>query len=423
MIKLKIGDNYLITTPKDASCIKFIEYMMSCYNGKDRVVAGLCPRHALPMDGKYGDIMSFIRENRLTEVDFLYEGRMASDLARYIKEQMGEGIKYRFVKITKENLANRKFKVAKDICETLRVDNDSILNHLNEVDEYRPFANRFKQIPDELRVINENIAALEKKRKEAKPIKLKDLEYLDLIEKVEVNGEYLRLHIKPLYINPSEPLGKVYDKPTIEKYPYLYEVCKLIYLGNHFKMPGTIIEVGKDFMLHFIETKDHRWDKMFKNNNWSTIGYPHFGGNNHFCQGEFADAIAHATEYGLEYYFLCLKQYLTTANMRDIAGVKVLWYPICDDEDNILYCAGMEAYKNAYRNRFGKNTDLELIPDRDYIQLSDFANNHTSFGDLNIDGYWRCPSGYNRKDEDAFLELCKEKEPEVYEEIIKKGSR
>ena len=421
MIKLKIGDNYLITTPKDPSCSKFIQYMMSCYNGKDRVAVGLCPRHATPNGNlPYQDILSFIRENRLSEVDFVYDQILYPDVVRYIKSEM-EGIKIRFVKITKENLASRKFKIAKDIYETLRVDNDSILSHLTEIDEYRPFANRFKLIPDELKVINENLVALEKKRKEARPITLKDLEYLNLIEKVELNGENLRLHIKPLNINPSEPLGKVYDKATIEKYPYLYEVCKQIYLGNHFRMPGTIIEIPKDFNARFIETKDKRWDRMFKNNNWSTIGYPHFGVN-HFCQGEFADTIAHATEYGLEYYFLCLKQYLTTANMRDIAGVKILWYPIYDENDNIVYCAGMEAYKNAYRNRFGNNTDIELIPERDYIQLSDFANCHSGFGDLNIEGFWRCPSGYN-KGEDAFLALCKEKEPEVYEEIMKKGSR
>lgn len=422
MIKLKVGNNYLVTTPEDPSCERFIVYMMSCFKGENKVVVGLCPHHKQPSNQiVYKDVIDFIRDNRLNDIIFLYPENIPSVLAFLIKDNVPEGTKYKFLKITKENFASREYKMAQAVYNSLRVDETNILNHLQEVNEYRPIVNRYKQMVDEIKVIDDNINGLIKKKKEAQPIRLSDLEHLNLIEKVELNGENLRIHIKPLYINPSEPLGLVYKKQDFDYRPYLYDVCKYIYLGNHFKMPGTIIEIGKNFRPVFIETKDHRWDKMFRNNNWSTIGYPHFG-MNHLCPGEFNDTIAHATEYGLLYYFLCLKQYLTTANMRDIAGVKVLWFPIYDDNDNLIYCAGLEAYRQAYKRKHGPSA-IDFIAPNDYNALNDFANEHEDFGSVNIQSEWRCDSGYNSSKEDAFLALCKEREPEVYEQIMKKGSR
>ena len=48
MIKLKIGDNHLITTNRDGLSQSFICYMMSRYKGHGRVVLGIDPRHSIP---------------------------------------------------------------------------------------------------------------------------------------------------------------------------------------------------------------------------------------------------------------------------------------------------------------------------------------------------------------------------------------
>ena len=149
---------------------------------------------------------------------------------------------------------------------------------------------------------------------------------------IKMHGSGLRLTIKPLAITPSEPLGEVFEACYFRSNPYLYKAASYIYQGCHFGMPATEIEIDTTFRLRFIKTLDHRFDKMFSSHNWSKIGYPHFGDGG-FCAGEFNDTMAHAREYELGYFFISLKQYLGTANMRDLAGVKVFWYPIYNNDN------------------------------------------------------------------------------------------
>ena len=93
--------------------------------------------------------------------------------------------------------------------------------HLDKLDEYKTFSNRYKAIPGELKVINDSIKAMSKEKKVCdRIITLKDLEYLQLIDEAHLEGESLVLTIKPLNIFPSEPLGKCFDKKSYENNKY-----------------------------------------------------------------------------------------------------------------------------------------------------------------------------------------------------------
>ena len=248
---------------------------------------------------------------------------------------------------------------------------------------------------------------------------LESLNYLHLIDEASGVGTTLNLTIKELPIYPSEPLGKVFSKETFKRNPYLYKAAKYIYSGCHFGMPKTKIKIGSDFKPVFLETVDHTFDKMFKYYNWSTIGYPHFGVG-HFCGGEFNDTIAHAKEYGLEYYFLCLKQYLTTANMRDTAGYRVWWYPIYNEQNELVYCAGVD---------IAIEEDLKQSPDL-YAEWSNKTWDekvkicqHLNWGTSPIRQYQEVDYYSNRGSEDAFLALLQEKEPEEYKKIMERSAQ
>ena len=432
MIKLKIGDNFLLTTNQDRMMKDFIIYTMSCFKGHNKLLLGFDPTFR---NDDYPDYLKTLREEQPKELFVLID---MSPRPRFSKEQIGMayliGLKTFMLKV-KELLPNtklavvkihikkdsREYKIGKEVYETLEANDKSILKHLDKLDEYKHFANRYKAIPGELKVINENIKQMSKVKKVCdRVITLEDLKYLNLIDTATLHNDSLIITIKPLPIYPSEPLGKCIDKKSFERNKYLAKAAEYIYKGCHFGMVGTKIAIRPNFTPEFIETLDHKFDDMFARNNWSNVGYLHFG-KGHLCGGEFNDVIAHTAEHGLEYYFMCLKQYITTANMRDYAGRKVWWYPIYDDNNNLVYCAGLDILRDSLLSQSLPMEYKEEIKNLDWEGFLKWKNNHgASFNNLQTSYNSDSVNSYSGK-EDAFLEYCKEHNPELYEEL-KKGA-
>lgn len=431
MIKLKIGDNYLITTNKDGLSQSFICYVMSRYNGHGKTLLGFDPRHqagsnfrVIIAEDYFRDYAQAVREAKITALEVIFYKEINPEYVRILLNLL-PNIKLKFIKITKEDLASREYKMAWNIVDAWKLDKTSILSHLGELDEYKELSTRYKNIPSEIKTVEDSIRAMKKQSKaEGRKVTLKELEPLHLIEKATLLGNQLMLDIYPLYINPSEPLGKVYTEKEFENNPYLYNVAKYLYQGCHFKMPETKIKINPDFRPEFIDTKVHDFDDMFEVNNWSNVGYLHFG-KGHLCGGEFNDVMAHAGEYGLEYYFLALRQYITTANMRDIAGVKVWWYPIYNDEDELVYCAGLDILRNLLieQTTWSKETKEQVknMSIKEFLQWK--KDHHISFHEVRYPNNLRGGNQATQsKGEDAFLAVLERKEPELFKTIMK-GSR
>lgn len=430
MIKLKIGDNYLLTTHKDPLVSTFITYMMGCYHDHNQLVFGFdLTGHP---NKSYDDYIKAIKDEHPTTLYILYSytsriysklqlnliSNVMHDFIMTLKEQ----IPMLNIKVIQINNAinSREYKIAREIYDTLVMDKKSILSHLKELDEYKAFAARYKSIPAELKVINNNIKNMSKINKVSdRIVTLKDLEPLNLIDDAELEGDLLILTLKPVPIYPSEPLGKSFILNDFKYNPYLRTATKYIYQGCHFGMVGTRILIHPTFTPEFIETRDHRFDDMFAHNNWSNIGYLHFG-KGHLCGGEFNDVIARAAEHGLDYYFMCFKQYITTANMRDYAGKKVWWYPIYNDKEELVYCAGLAIMRD-YLLENCKDLLDDNIADMNWTEFSEWLYAHRknfNFGNIctdyrsdNVHSY----SGSN----DNFLEYCKTDDIDLYNELMK----
>lgn len=433
MIKLKIGDNFLITTHEDYMMKDFIIYTMSCFKGHNKLLLGFDPTFR---EDKYSDYLKTLREEQPKELFILIDTSLRPT---YNKEQIKIvhmiGLKT-FIPQLKEILPNtkiaivkvhnkkdsREYRIGKDVYEALEINDKSILKYLDKLDEYKLFANRYKAIPGELKVINENIKQLSKEKKISdRMVTLEDLKYLNLIDTAELHNDSLIITIKPVPIYPSEPLGLSFTKSSFEKNKYLAKAAEYIYKGCHFGMVGTRIAIRPNFTPEFIETLDHKFDDMFARNNWSNIGYLHFG-KGHLCGGEFNDVIAHTAEHGLEYYFMCLKQYITTANMRDYAGKKVWWYPIYDNNNNLVYCAGLDILRDNLLSQSLPVEYKEEIKSLDWEGFLKWKEKHgVSFNNLQTPYNSDSVSGYSGR-EDTFLEYCKEHNPELYEEL-KKGAK
>lgn len=432
MIKLKIGDNFLITSNNDKEMKNFIIYMMSSFKGHNKVVLGLdMYNHGITSLDQglypYKDYIKIIKNDRISDLFILYnplcnnkrtgihyEGNLKSFILQ-LKSEV-PNISIRVINI-QDTFGIREYKAAAALYESLCLDKKSILHYLDKLDEYKTFSTRYKAIPEEIKVINENIKKMSKESKVCnRKITLSDLNYLNLIDKATLNGDRLVLDIKPLPIYPSEPLGKCIGASDFKRNPYLFKAASYLYKGYHFGMVGTRISVDSRFKPEFIETLDHTFDDMFRCHNWSTIGYLHFG-QGHLCGGEFNDVIAHTAEHGLEYYFISLKQYITTANMRDIAGRKVWWYPIYDDEGKLVYCAGLDILRDYVKTRV-RPEDKEKISNMPWEDFIQWKNEHRiKFTDFDLP-YKELETNYNGSD-DTFLTVCKEQDPVLYEEIMK----
>lgn len=430
MLKLKIGDNFLITTQQDRHMREFIVYTMGCFKMHNKLLLGLDVLSANNFD--FMEYKKVVKEEKPQELYVLVKLRdNDSEDMEYFKAAIRSFImdtsamlpqtKFYIIKMNK-SMDSREYKLADKIYDNLIMDKRNILNHLGDLDEYKHFSSRFKAIPAELKVINEEIKKMSKEVKVCdRIITLKDLEYLNMIESAKLEADSLILDIKPLPIYPSEPLGKCMNKTAFENIPYLAKAAEYIYKGCNFGMVGTKIRINPQFRPEFIETHDHQFDDMFLVNNWSSIGYLHFG-QGHLCGGEFNDVMAHTGEHGLEYYFICLKQYITTANMRDYAGYKVWWYPIFDDEGNMVYCAGLDILRDILVQRGDMpSSEREKLKNMSLGEFQQWRFDHNiSFRNINIPEKFRSSNApsYSGKD-DQFLLYCKDHKPELYEELTK----
>lgn len=437
MIKLKVGDNYLLVDTSDIGMKDYIVYAMSSFNNSGKVLLGadilnriknLYSRRSRTLDYLFDDYVNTLVKDGTNEVFLLVEDTREAGYKRILQEEL-LGLIYRIqsrkpdmiIKVIKINEKNnsREYKLGNDVYDALIVDDKSILHHLDKLDEYKTMSNRYKAIPAEIKVVQDSIKQLSKEKKVTdKKTTLKDLEYLNLIDRAMLEGDTLVLDIKPLPIYPSEPLGLCMTMDSFETNPYLFKAASYIYQGCHFGMVGTKIKINPSFRPEFIETLDHTFDDMFNNSNWSTIGYLHFG-KNHLCGGEFNDVMAHTSEHGLEYYFICLKQYITTANMRDYAGRKVWWYPIYNDKNELVYCAGYEILKDYIASRARNTAEIKNMTLQEFINYA--KENRISFSCLETRFGSSSPGTYSGK-EDTFLKVCERKDPELYAKI-KKGAR
>ena len=434
MLRLKIGKNYLLLnyhSSEKTNIDKAIPYMMGCFEGTNLLAS--CLSYNSFNANEVCKNMDALRTNKLYILQYVdvLGMKQAKDRA-YLRDVVcnTQEVLRTQIRLLKEIkplieikvininafMLKPSYKAASSLYESLKEDQSSILSVLPRLETYKTMNQRFAAIPNEMKIIDNDIKRLEKTVNVCDRVDtLESLKYLKLIDTAKMNGTKLRLTLKPLRITPSEPIGEVFDSGYFEQNPYLFKAASYIYQGYHFRMPATEIEVDTGFRLHFIETKDNTFDHMFARHNWSGIGYPHFGRNG-FCAGEFNDTMAHGREYGLGYYFVSLKQYLGTANMRDIAGIKVIWYPIYDDNDELVYCAGLDAAIEEYvkHNNPTLYKELEgMTWQQKAERMKDFNYDRSEvlrYGAGNL--------SYHHHGDDSFLKVCQRKDIELYNKIM-----
>ena len=102
-------------------------------------------------------------------------------------------------------------------------------------------------------------------------------------------------------------------------------------------------------------------------------------------------------------------------------GKKVWWYPIYDDDNNLVYCAGLDILRDKVLSQDLPKEYKEEVQNANWDEFLRWKQNHgVSFSGLDTPYNSDSVASYSGKD-DQFLEYCKEHKPELYEEL-KKGA-
>ena len=102
--------------------------------------------------------------------------------------------------------------------------------------------------------------------------------------------------------------------------------------------------------------------------------------------------------------------------MRDLAGVKVFWYPIYNNDNELVYCAGLDAAIEEYVRIYNPTLYEEL-------KTMTWAQKAERMKDFNYDKseVMRFGAGnlsYSYHGEDSFFKVCQEKDIDLYNKIM-----
>jgi hypothetical protein len=445
MIKLKVGKNYLITNndrPANISGILYpITFMSSFLEGENKTCIDLVTAETMNdivMLSKYAIQLNMLDVTVLTHLDMnvIRSRHMNGQLENFqyvvrdFIKRLREGnplINVKVIMINKYQ-KNPLFTTTYNMLASLAQDKRFLLYYLQDLPIYKDFVTRNQEIPKEMEVIDNEIKKLTNKREEVcgESIDMRRINKLKLIKDVKVNEmDELQLNIHPLYITPAHQLGKCWSQEAIADVKYLYETIKHYYLGYKFRMCETVITINRTFNVKVIKVVDPRYELLLSGTGWAGPGYCHIGYNSH-CYGEFNDVIARAKELGLEYYFIGLKQYLTTANVLDSAGDNIWAWPLVDENDNIVYSALLDRARDYLLSNSNPGdlspTDKEMLRAMTFNELFDYIQKR-GWKASNLRGNYNGPDtmSYSSRSTDGFLAICKKREPEIYDKIMERG--
>ena len=112
MLKLKIGDNYLITTNKDFEMKEFIVYTMSCFTGHNKTLLGLNVVN-LVVNGTDNTMADYLKTLRESTPQELYVLIKIEDMSGgHITDEM-KAMVQRCILLSSETCPNTKIYIVK----------------------------------------------------------------------------------------------------------------------------------------------------------------------------------------------------------------------------------------------------------------------------------------------------------------------
>ena len=317
------------------------------------------------------------------------------------------------------------------------------LNWIGEVFQGMVDDSRFLlgQINDRLRLNNYKMKQMElerlieKKTEELANLKapeqiqqtnIKNIMNMKWIDKIEGGPDSsLRILTKPMACTYVPNIGRYIPFRYFARSDVLYRMMKYQALGKYFIVLPSYYIVNKDFSIK--ADMNDRYPRSLVRNVMINTTYFHdmacHIGNGQACVGELAAAIGAAQRNGLDMLLMSFEAYLRSINLPDAAGQRYFCLPMGDADGNVE----VWPYVEGVMKREGLNfKDKKRTLDNYEEVLQKLHNKYNERFDKYFDG--SCESWSEEKQDENMrqcLELIKQREPQVYEQImtrIEKGA-
>lgn len=245
---------------------------------------------------------------------------------------------------------------------------------------------------------------------------IKTIENMSWIANVKQHPKGLALRTNQMQMSLVPNIGYSLDTDLIARRASYYTIFKNQCLGLNFVSPDAEYLIPYDMNVAALSSgSDDAVKKWIRNSLMFQGMNPHMGLGGK-CYGEFASGISSAQKYGIDFLIMSLEGFLRSANLQDSAGKCVLNMPMGDVNGNITCWPYIDEVLNkfgiAYRGRRDYKTYLKLIK-----KLEIAMRNNPRVNINNLTTGMRSP---NKQLFDANLQLIKEREPKVYEQIQKR---
>lgn len=239
------------------------------------------------------------------------------------------------------------------------------------------------------------------------------------------NSKELDILTKPMACTYVPNIAKFYMKQDIMKSEILYRIAKYQALGKYFiTLPyHYIIQNNFNITSASNDTVPRTAVREVIYKGTYFHGTACHIGNGSACLGELSAAISGAAQNGLDMLLMSFEVYLRSINLPDPAGQRFFCLPMGDKDGNI------EVWP--YVEDFAKDRKISLKGlERNLDGYEKLINKFEEKGyGLNLGVPCRGATSYNEATQmnnmETFLGLVKEREPEVYEQImdrVKKGA-
>lgn len=243
------------------------------------------------------------------------------------------------------------------------------------------------------------------------------MKWIDKIEATRNNG--LRILTKAMACTYVPNIGRYMDVNIIKRHDILYRIFKYQCLGKYFIIQPDYYIIDSNFNIRADVNDRYPLSKvrnvMIRNTYFH--GQACHIGNQNICAGELASAISGARKNGLDMLLMSFEAYLRSINLPDAAGQRFYCLPMGDADGNVEVWPFVEDVMKRMNVSFGdRQRNLETY---EWIltntRLRDMEGN---FGRPFEDGCRDFGEDQAQRNLNNCLELVKEREPQVYEEIM-----
>lgn len=243
---------------------------------------------------------------------------------------------------------------------------------------------------------------------------IKNMKWIDTMT-LESDTNNLILRTKSMACTHVPNISNFLQVEDIKQSSLLYQIMKYQFLGKYFiSLPGEYV-IPHNFNVvgrknaKVVDAEASNAISLIKKHLWFAGTACHIG-NGNICPGEFASAISAAAQTGLDIFLLNFEAFLRSINLNDAAGRKYFFLPMGNAQGEVeIWPALDKTIKQRRPNLRIQDRSLE-----GYDRLIEDIGN-----DIYMDVRVRRDTYSGAGTEEEGLALIKEREPEIYEQIMK----